>query len=97
MAKIPSVRGLPFVGNLLALMLNGGTTHHTHIYFKNRWRALGPVFKEKLGRYEAVFLHDPRDIRTLVRQEGEYPRRTEFPAWKIHRQQSEYASGIILL
>ena len=95
--RIPSVKGLPFVGNLFHLMLSGGTSHKTHVYFKNRWQMLGPMFKEKLGRYEAVFLHDPNDVKNLLHQEGSYPRRTEFPAWKMYREESGYASGIILL
>ena len=95
--RIPSIKGLPFVGNIFNLMISGATPHKTHVYFKNRRKMLGPIFKDKLGRYEAVFLHDPQDIRDLLHQEGMYPRRTELPAWKMYRKESGYASGILLL
>ena len=96
MKSLPSLKGLPFVGNLFTLMASGGLSDKTHLYFQRNWEKLGPLYRDKIGRYEAVFVHDTEDIKAVLRQEGKYPRRIEFPAWKMHREKSRFVPGILL-
>ncbi len=95
-SSIPGPKGLPFIGSAIQALKSGALQNKLHKYFIQLYKEYGPIFKAKLGDYESVFIHDPNDIEMFFRKEGRYPRRTEFPAWSMHRQQSGHAYGIAL-
>lgn len=55
--QMPSPTGLPLVGNLFDLIKAGGA-EYLHRYCDMRHKTLGPIYREKLGNLEVVFISD---------------------------------------
>ena len=94
--KIPGSRGVPFLGTLPEACLEGALSGSLHKYIHMRYQQFGPIFRENLGGIRAVFVHDPDDIRELLKNEGKYPERIEFIPWKLHRQLANRSLGLLL-
>ena len=71
-AEMPSPRGLPLVGTTLDL-LAAGSAPRLHEYVDSRHKQLGPVFRDKIGPVQAVFVSDPTEMRRVFTLEGKYP------------------------
>lgn len=69
---VPSPKGLPVIGTMLDLIL-AGSGPKLHLYIDSRHKQLGPVFKERIGPVEAVWVSDPTEIRKIFKYEGKYP------------------------
>ncbi len=95
-SEIPGPTGLPVIGTLLSAAKNGALKNQLHEYFAKRYREYGPIYREKLGDYSAVFIHEPADVRELFRHEGRYPRRTQFEAWEMYREEANKSPGVAL-
>ena len=93
---IPCPRELPVLGTALSAARAGAFRGKIHQYFEQRYHQLGAIYREKLGDYSAVYLHDPRDVEYLLRNEGKYPRRTAFTSWLLHRQDGGLPLGLLL-
>lgn len=62
--QIPTPPSLPIVGTLFDLILAGGA-EYVHQYCDKRHKTLGPIYREKLGNVEAVFLSDAKLIQKV--------------------------------
>ena len=62
--QIPTPPSLPIVGTLFDLILAGGA-EYVHQYCDKRHKTLGPIYREKLGNIEAVFLSDAKLIQKV--------------------------------
>lgn len=82
---IPSPKGLPLVGTTLSLIAEGSTPK-LHNYVDKRHKELGPIFRERLGPVDAVFVADPDEIRGVFDQEGKYPMHVLPDAWVVYNQ-----------
>ncbi|XP_070562960.1 1,25-dihydroxyvitamin D(3) 24-hydroxylase, mitochondrial-like [Ptychodera flava] len=67
------------------------------------WRTLtklrqdyGPIWRQKFGSSEVVFLGDPTYFEIVLRSEGKYPKRTGFKPWLAHREQRKLGRGVLL-
>ena len=94
-SELPGPKGLPIFGTTLTT-LKAVSSHQLHKYFQSRFQKFGPIFHEKLGGNSMVFIHDPDDVAGLFRNEGKYPVRTQFKAWKVQRQVSGQPLGPVL-
>lgn len=94
--EIPSARGLPFLGTTLSLLLAGGPPR-LHEYIDLRHKQLGPVFKERIGPTEAVFIADSEDMRSVFRHEGPHPKHILPDAWTLYNNTQRRKRGILFM
>lgn len=69
--KMPSPRGLPFVGTAFSLIMAGGYTR-LHEYVDKRHKELGPIFKDNVGPVTAVFLSNAEEMRKVFAKESKF-------------------------
>ncbi len=89
---IPTKKGYPVVNNIFEFLAKPGKAHE--IVYK-RHEQYGPIFREKAGVYDAVFISDASALGDFLRQEGKYPKRTEMQIWKKYREISGEADGVL--
>ena len=69
---MPAPRGLPLVGTSLSLLW-AGSAPKLHLYVDKRHKDLGPIFRDRIGPVDAVFVADPAEMRRTFGLEGKYP------------------------
>ncbi|OQV21685.1 Sterol 26-hydroxylase, mitochondrial [Hypsibius exemplaris] len=94
--EIPQPRGWPIVGTWIEAICNGVVTR-IHEYIDMRYRQLGPIYREKLGKIDAVFLFDPKDVESVLQKEGKHPRHMIPEAWIIHREMTKKPRGLFFM
>ncbi|GAB6030307.1 hypothetical protein CHUAL_005980 [Chamberlinius hualienensis] len=95
-SEIPSPRGLPLIGTQLDLLWSGSVSR-LHLYCHKRHQELGPIYTEKLGVIEAVFVGDSQLIHHIYRNEGKYPRHLVPEAWIIYNQITNNKRGLFFM
>lgn len=78
-------------------MIRAGGVSQIHLYINERHRQLGPVFREKLGHVEAVWLADPALYQQVFQAEGTYPRPMLPEAWTIFNKKHSYKRGLFFM
>lgn len=74
----------------------GGVTQ-IHRYIDARHQQLGPIFREKLGHVEAVWLADPVYYQQVYQNEGVCPRLMLPEPWLIFNQKHAYKRGLFFM
>ena len=95
-SEMPGPKGLPFVGNILALPHYILHSEESHVLLKQSFEKYGPIFKEKIGQFELVNLCEINAVEKVHRREGKYPRRIIVNAWKRWREDQKHALGILI-
>ncbi|XP_017490487.1 PREDICTED: cytochrome P450 315a1, mitochondrial-like, partial [Rhagoletis zephyria] len=94
--QIPTPPSLPIVGTLFDLILAGGA-EYVHQYCDKRHKTLGPIYREKLGNIEAVFLSDAKLIQKVYKYEGKYPQHMVPEPWIIYNQSKGIQRGLFFM
>ncbi|XP_071105191.1 1,25-dihydroxyvitamin D(3) 24-hydroxylase, mitochondrial-like [Haliotis cracherodii] len=92
-SALPGPRGLPIIGTLFHSMRNASRLHES---IQERHETYGPIFREKLGILDAVFLTDVDAVESLLRQDGKYPSRMQVDIWHEYRNNSGLRKGLLL-
>ncbi|XP_012603699.1 cholesterol side-chain cleavage enzyme, mitochondrial isoform X2 [Microcebus murinus] len=81
--------------NLYRFWRETGTNkiHHHHL---QNFQKYGPIFREKLGTVESVYIIDPEDVAVLFNSEGPNPERYLIPPWVTYHQQYQRPLGVLL-
>ncbi|XP_072484483.1 cholesterol side-chain cleavage enzyme, mitochondrial [Notamacropus eugenii] len=91
--EIPS-KGANGWMNLLHFWMENGPQ-----YLHNRtiqgFQQLGPIYREKLGNTESVFIINPDDAARLFRAEGPYPERYGIPPWLAYHTYMKKPIGVL--
>jgi len=93
---IPIVKGLPVVGTIFSIIAAGGG-RKLHEYIDKRHQHYGPVFKEKLGSIDAIWISNPLDIKLLFAQEGRFPRHILPEAWLLYNETYGQQRGLYFM
>ncbi|CAG9768634.1 unnamed protein product [Ceutorhynchus assimilis] len=93
---IPCAKGLPIIGTTLSLIL-AGSTPKLHKYIDKRHQQLGPIFKERIGPVECVFISDPQAIRLAFACEGKYPYHVLPEAWTTYNALHNVSRGLFFM
>ncbi|TRY92167.1 hypothetical protein DNTS_004487, partial [Danionella cerebrum] len=67
---------------------------HTHM--EERFKELGPIYRETLGTQSSVNIMLPKDTSELFRSEGLHPRRMTLKPWAMHRETRQHSKGVFL-
>ena len=95
--EIPSPKSIiPFVGTWIEALRHGVATR-VHEYVDMRYRQLGPIYREKLGKLDAVFIFDPQDVQRVFMREGRHPRHVVPEAWLLHQEISDKPRGLFFM
>ncbi|XP_069796673.1 cytochrome P450 11C1 [Narcine bancroftii] len=92
-------QAIPAVGrngwvNLYRLWRSGFS--NLHLSTTRNFQDLGPIYREKLGTRESVFIYHPDDAAVLFQSEGPTPRRVILESWLAHRHHRHQKCGIFL-
>ncbi|XP_039712603.1 cholesterol side-chain cleavage enzyme, mitochondrial isoform X3 [Pteropus medius] len=71
----------------------GSQNFHYH-QFQN-FQKYGPIYREKLGTMESVFIVDPEDVAILFKYEGSTPERYSIPPWVAYHQHYQRPIGVL--
>ncbi|XP_064461292.1 cytochrome P450 315a1, mitochondrial-like [Ornithodoros turicata] len=94
--SLPTPKGLPLVGTALDVAFSGGAAK-IHEYCDRRHRELGPLYREKLGSVEAVFVADSALIQQVYTNEGKYPMHMVPEAWLIYNEVKGIQRGLFFM
>ncbi|XP_036866149.2 cholesterol side-chain cleavage enzyme, mitochondrial isoform X1 [Manis javanica] len=67
-----------------------------HYHQIQNFRKYGPIYREKLGNLESVYIVDPEDVALLFKFEGPTPERYRIPPWVAYHQYYQKPSGVLL-
>ncbi|GAV03877.1 hypothetical protein RvY_14246 [Ramazzottius varieornatus] len=94
---IPRPKGsIPFMGTWIDALRHGVVTR-VHEYVDMRYKQLGPIYREKLGKLEAVYIFDPQDVQRVFMREGRHPRHVIPEAWLLHREITDKPRGLFFM
>lgn len=84
------------IGTLWDVIQAGGVSQ-IHHYIDKRHQQLGPIFREKLGHVEAVWLADPSFYQQVYQNEGACPRPMLPEPWIIFNRIHNYKRGLFFM
>ncbi|XP_029808300.1 cholesterol side-chain cleavage enzyme, mitochondrial [Suricata suricatta] len=67
-----------------------------HYHQLQNFQKYGPIYREKLGSIESVFIIDPEDVALLFKFEGPTPERFSVPPWVAYHQHYQRPVGVLL-
>ncbi|XP_071105203.1 1,25-dihydroxyvitamin D(3) 24-hydroxylase, mitochondrial-like [Haliotis cracherodii] len=92
-SALPGPKGLPVVGTLFDIMKNSARLNEM---IQKRHETYGPIYREKMGRIDAVFLTDVEAVEQLFRQEAKYPVRIQLEHWIKYREDRGFNKGLVM-
>ncbi|XP_006888366.1 PREDICTED: cholesterol side-chain cleavage enzyme, mitochondrial-like [Elephantulus edwardii] len=69
--------------------------HGLHYRNIQNFRKFGPIYREKLGNIDSVFIIDPEDVAVLFKSEGPSPERYLVPPWVAYHQYYKKPIGVL--
>ncbi|XP_004407864.1 PREDICTED: cholesterol side-chain cleavage enzyme, mitochondrial [Odobenus rosmarus divergens] len=67
-----------------------------HYHQVQNFQKYGPIYREKLGSMESVYIIDPEDVALLFKFEGPTPERFCIPPWVAYHQYYQRPLGVLL-
>ncbi|XP_030173575.1 cholesterol side-chain cleavage enzyme, mitochondrial [Lynx canadensis] len=67
-----------------------------HYHQLQNFQKYGPIYREKLGSMESVYIIDPEDVALLFKFEGPTPERFSIPPWVAYHQHFQRPLGVLL-
>uniref|UniRef100_A0A8C0N5X3 Cholesterol side-chain cleavage enzyme, mitochondrial n=4 Tax=Canis lupus TaxID=9612 RepID=A0A8C0N5X3_CANLF len=67
-----------------------------HYHQVQNFQKYGPIYREKLGSVESVYIIDPEDVALLFKFEGPTPERFCIPPWVAYHQYHQRPVGVLL-
>ncbi|XP_059837136.1 cytochrome P450 11B, mitochondrial [Hypanus sabinus] len=92
--EIPSTGGSGWV-NLYRLWRDRNIGNQ-HLIINRNFQRLGPIYRDKLGTRESVYIFHPEDAMALFQTEGPNPERMVLEAWAEHREYRNHKRGLFL-
>ncbi len=92
-SDMPGPKGLPLVGTLFHTLRNATRMHKM---VRDRHREFGPIYREKLGPMDIVFLTDVDGVEQFLRQDGKYPNRLQVEHWIQYRDKKGINKGLVM-
>ncbi|KAM9586411.1 cholesterol side-chain cleavage enzyme, mitochondrial [Trichechus inunguis] len=69
--------------------------HRIHYHHIQNFQKFGPIYREKLGTADSVFIIDPEDVAILFKSEGPSPERYLIPPWTAYHQHYKKPIGVL--
>ncbi|XP_037689392.1 cholesterol side-chain cleavage enzyme, mitochondrial [Choloepus didactylus] len=69
--------------------------HRLHYRNVQNFQKYGPIYREKLGTMESVFIINPEDVAILFNSEGPNPERFLVPPWVAYHQHYKRPIGVL--
>lgn len=94
--ELPTPKGFRIFGTSLNLIRRGGAAF-LHEYCDSLHKQLGPIYRERLGPQECVFIADPQMVRRLYQNEGKHPRHLVPESWLIYNEIKGIERGLFFM
>ncbi|XP_041353533.1 1,25-dihydroxyvitamin D(3) 24-hydroxylase, mitochondrial-like isoform X2 [Gigantopelta aegis] len=91
--EIPHKKGYPLIGTSIETVQN---IDSIHTFIWNRYKTLGPIFREKTVSFDMVYIGSEMAVEQLLRQESKYPQRTCLVPWTQYVIDAGEAFGVSL-
>ncbi|XP_003413982.2 cholesterol side-chain cleavage enzyme, mitochondrial [Loxodonta africana] len=69
--------------------------HQLHYRQVQNFQKFGPIYREKLGTMDSVFIVSPEDAAILYKSEGPLPERYHVPPWTAYHQHYKKPIGVL--
>ncbi|XP_076979919.1 cholesterol side-chain cleavage enzyme, mitochondrial [Tamandua tetradactyla] len=69
--------------------------HKVHYRSIQNFQKYGPIYREKLGTLDSIFIIDPEDVAILFNSEGPNPERYLVPPWIAYHQHYNRPIGVL--
>ncbi|KAG3262263.1 cholesterol side-chain cleavage enzyme, mitochondrial [Ictidomys tridecemlineatus] len=70
--------------------------YRIHYHHVQNFQKYGPIYREKLGNVESVYIMDPEDAALIFKSEGPNPERFLIPPWVAYHQYYRRPMGVLL-
>ncbi|XP_024413271.1 cholesterol side-chain cleavage enzyme, mitochondrial [Desmodus rotundus] len=70
-------------------------SQNLHYHQVQNFQKYGPIYREKFGNVESVFIIDPEDVALLFKCEGSTPERYCVPPWLAYHQHYQRPIGVL--
>ncbi|XP_035883874.1 cholesterol side-chain cleavage enzyme, mitochondrial isoform X3 [Phyllostomus discolor] len=70
-------------------------SQNLHYHQAENFQKYGPIYREKFGNMESVFIIDPEDVALLFKCEGSTPERYCIPPWVAYHQHYQRPIGVL--
>ncbi|XP_077329959.1 cholesterol side-chain cleavage enzyme, mitochondrial [Lithobates pipiens] len=67
-----------------------------HHHMEKNYQRFGPIYREKLGTYDSVYIQRPEDAAILFQVEGIHPERLRIQPWFEYRDYRKKKYGVLL-
>lgn len=94
--QMPSPRHLPVIGTTIDLVRAGGAPY-LHEYCDMRHKTLGPIYMEKMGGTEVVFIADSELMQKVYQNEGKFPQHMVPDPWTIYNEKHGIQRGLFFM
>ncbi|NP_694485.2 cholesterol side-chain cleavage enzyme, mitochondrial isoform X1 [Danio rerio] len=81
--------------SVLAFTKMGGL-RNVHRIMVHNFKTFGPIYREKVGIYDSVYIIKPEDGAILFKAEGHHPNRINVDAWTAYRDYRNQKYGVLL-
>ncbi|XP_068847597.1 cholesterol side-chain cleavage enzyme, mitochondrial [Capricornis sumatraensis] len=71
------------------------SSQRIHFHHIENFQKYGPIYREKLGNLESVYIIQPEDVAHLFKFEGSYPQRYDIPPWLAYHQYYQKPIGVL--
>lgn len=68
-----------------------------HKFIDNRHKELGPIFKEKLGKDNCVFMSSASLMTKVFSHEGQHPKHPIPDAWELYNSKHNCQRGLFFM
>ncbi|XP_046574216.1 1,25-dihydroxyvitamin D(3) 24-hydroxylase, mitochondrial-like [Haliotis rubra] len=93
MSQIPGPKGLSMISSTFQSATNAAASHK---WIQGRHEEFGPIFRERMGVMDLVFISDADAVEQLLRQDGKYPERLQIHHWLDYRKRHEIPTGLFM-
>lgn len=95
-SQLPSPTHLPLLGTIPALVRAGGSSY-LHTYCDMRHKTLGPIYMEKMGGTDCVFIADSELMQKVYQNEGKFPQHMVPEPWTIYNEKHGIQRGLFFM
>ena len=75
--EMPGPKGIPLLGDLISFLMASSYFKERMAALKSAFKRYGPVIKRTVLGHTVVFIEDPKDVETVFKADGRYPRRPD--------------------
>ena len=90
-------RRMPGFLRSIISMVNADQAIRLHVHVDELHKELGPIYRDRVGPLDLIFLNSPDDFRKVFRVEGRTPHNFLPEAWSLYNQIRQRPRGLLFM